>query len=123
MSKKPAAGYVLDVSAVAGPIRSLDRNPWPAAAHYFNGTQTALCASGQWVAYASFTMDDGTDRYFPYAYDMTQAGAAALLYGWPGFCDLDSEETYLGTYALGAIYHSPFDSILAADLTAWLAAH
>jgi hypothetical protein len=121
--KKPAAGYVLDVSAVAGPIRSLDRNPWPAAAHYFNGNGTALCASGQWVAYASFTMHDSTDRFFPFAYNPTQAGAAALLYGWPGFGDLDAEEIYLGTHTVGVIYHDPFDSILAADMSAWCAAH
>lgn len=123
MRKKPAGGYALDVSAVAGPIRSLKRNPWPIDAHYFNGTNSALCASGDWVAYADFTMEDGTDHLFPFAFSLTKSGADSLLYGWPGFGDLDSDELYLGTYKTGVIYYDPFDEIPKSNLSVWIASH
>jgi hypothetical protein len=123
MRKKPAAGYVLNSFVAAAPIRRMNRNPWPPNSRHFNGTASALCASGLWVSYSQFTLEDGTNWVFPFAYSATELLANSLLYGWPGFNRFDPEFNYLGTWTVGSIFWEPLDQFLDSNLTVWLAAH
>jgi hypothetical protein len=123
MRKKPAAGYVLNSFVASVPIRRLRRNPWPENSREFLGCASALCASGLWVRYSSFSLEDGTIWCYPFAFSETESAAGSLLYGWPGFNTFDESWSYLGTWKVGSIFWEQLDQIPQANLGAWVSAH
>jgi hypothetical protein len=123
MRKKPAAGYVLNSFVASVPIRRLRRNPWPKNSREFLGCASALCASGLWVRYSSFSLEDGTIWCYPFAFTETETSSNSLLFGWPGFNQFDPDFNYLGTWMVGSIFWEALDQFPQANLGAWLAAH
>jgi hypothetical protein len=122
VKKLVSPGVTLIVSQPAFTTSSR-HDPWGAHSAGRPIFNPEYCASGRWIIYFNDDLLDGNNYYYPLKF-------LDDFLGWTEFQNfMVSYVTWDGiTNAQGETYNYvvrawPFDKILAADWTAWLAAH